>query len=80
MPAPRLGDVIIRDATADTGFLVVDAHTRRVLEGPFPSFRAALVAARMIARDRPVWRENVDERGRVLGPPFLIPPVAGKTA
>ena len=67
-PAP--GDVLIRNAAA--GFTVVDATTHRELGGPFSSIVDAATTARVFGFGKRVWRENLDVRGRPLGPPFPL--------
>jgi hypothetical protein len=72
---PRPGDVLIRDFAASTPgeFIIADATTLRRLEGPFGSLMAAAAAARALSPARIVWRENVDSRGRAVGPPIPLP-------
>jgi hypothetical protein len=66
------GDVIIRSLSED-GFLLVDAVTRKTLNGPFPTFADALNAALgFVKPGATIWQENVDNRGRPLGPPFRV--------
>jgi hypothetical protein len=70
MSLPKLGDVILR-GSAETGFMVVDAVTRKSLAGPAP-----LEQAIQLAKDSgaiAIWQENTDERGRAMGLPFRIP-------
>ena len=68
MSHPSAGDVVIRDSAA--GFVIADAVT--LMSGPFPTIADAAVAARSLAAHGRVWRENLDARGRALGPPFLL--------
>ena len=67
---PVPGDVLIRNAAA--GFTVVDALTNRELGGPFSSIADAATTARVFGFGKRVWRENLDGRGRPLGPPFPL--------
>jgi hypothetical protein len=66
------GDVIIFNVPA-AGSVVADALSRQPLEGPFPAFTDALVAARRLAITGTIWRQRVDEHGRSMGHPIPIP-------
>ena len=68
MLTPKSGDVLISDEVS--GYIVVDAVSRRELSGPFSSTAAAFVAARRLVSTGHVWRDN--RRGRALGDPFLL--------
>ena len=72
---PRPGDVLIRDFAASVPgeFIIADAMTLRRLQGPFGSLMAAAAAARALRPASIVWRENVDARGRAVGPPIPLP-------
>jgi hypothetical protein len=70
-PAP--GDVLIRDGSLTGEFVILDAQTRRRLQGPFPSLREAADAARVLRARCSVWHEAIDARGRVLGRPVRLP-------
>ena len=68
---PQVGDVLIR-ALKNQRFTLLDVVTTKFLSGPFDGFPAAAAAAR--ARNaRMIWQQNVDERGRALGDPFVLP-------
>jgi hypothetical protein len=59
-------DVLIRNV--GESFVVADAKGARTLAGPFPLLADALRAAREQARGGTIWRENLDLRGRPMGP------------
>jgi hypothetical protein len=68
---PQRGDILIR-ALKNQRFTLLDVVTTKFLSGPFEGFPAAAAAAR--ARNaRMIWQQNVDERGRALGDPFVLP-------
>ena len=67
--APHTGDVVVRDTVA--GYLILDVVTQQCLAGPYPSIADAALKAWQLC-DGHVWREEVDRRGRSLGPPFLL--------
>ena len=74
--APKVGDWIIRDVTPGQSgaYLLADAVTLKTVAGPFCSITDAAAYALARRRDgKRLWRENRDDRGRVLGEPFLIP-------
>ena len=71
---PQLGDVIVRN-TFNGGFDIVEADGHFVA-GPFDTFGAALEFAKIEAEDAAVWQQVVDSRGRPLGPPGRVTPVA----
>lgn len=76
MPVPRLGDVIVRSqaGSADAVFVVVEPATDRFLSGPFTSLLEAVNAAkRRLAPHGRVWHDEIDQRGRSLRPPILLP-------
>ncbi len=70
MSHPSAGDMVIRDSAA--GFVIADAVTHAPMSGPFPTIAEAAIAAWRLAAHGHVWRENLDARGRALGPPFLL--------
>jgi len=66
------GDVIIRTLPGDE-FLVANAITLKTLEGPFTTFDDALATALLVAAPSgTIWQENLDNRGRPLGPPIRV--------
>jgi hypothetical protein len=66
------GDVMIRCVPGNE-FLVALAVTLNTLGGPFTTFADALEAARLwVAPGRTIWVEDLDERGRPLGPPMRV--------
>lgn len=68
------GDImIVRDASDEPCFLIVDAITKTKLCGPFPSLREALQRAAHLGWEGAIWHSNVDERGREFGPPIRLP-------
>jgi hypothetical protein len=73
MPAPQVGDILIRPgaAAADT-FILVDVVTGKYVGGPFRGLALAVGAAKSKA-PRAIWHQNVDERGRPMGEPFKLP-------
>jgi hypothetical protein len=73
--APQHGDLLIRDFSVSTPgeFIIADALTLCRLQGPFGSLMDAAAAARALRPGSKVWRENVDSRGRALGPPIPLP-------
>ena len=76
MSEPKRGDLLIRTQTdsAPPTFVVVDAITRRQVSGPFSTIpEAATSAAELAGTRRNIWQENVDHRGRSLGPPLRFP-------
>jgi hypothetical protein len=76
MPGPQAGDVLIRvqTNTTPTTYLILEAETHRHLDGPFPSMaEAAIAAAKHVGVMASVWQENLDQRGRPLGPPLRFP-------
>jgi hypothetical protein len=79
MPAPRLGDVVVRSqagAAEAASFVIVCPVADQLLGGPFESLSEAVNAAhRLIDSDGRIWQEHVDLRGRSLGPPILLPPL-----
>ena len=65
------GDVLIRPL--DSKYLVLDAASRSVLDGPFDLFAEALDAALgFVKPGHNIWQENIDNRGREIGPPTRI--------
>jgi hypothetical protein len=68
------GDVLIADATGSRSgeFVIVDAITRQIIDGPFGSLRAALQAAHTRRIGANIWREFSDARGRAFGPPIRL--------
>jgi hypothetical protein len=70
MAEPVLGDVILR-RIVDGSFEVVDAVTERHIAGPVQLSRAVQLAKAHGARS--IWQQNVDERGRPVGPLSRIP-------
>ena len=70
MSNPSAGDVVICDSAA--GFVIADAVTHAPMSGPYLTIADAALAARKLVADGHVWRENLDARGRALGPPFLL--------
>ena len=78
MPNPRGGDVIVRSqagAPAAASFVILDPVSQKLLSGPHPSLSEAVDAAHgLIQSDgRIFWQQHVDERGRPIGPPTLMP-------
>jgi hypothetical protein len=67
---PRRGDILIRSIRDK--YELVDALTRAAIIGGFDNFSDAVTDARE-RRPRAIWQQNVDDRGRVLGPPLLLP-------
>ena len=67
---PCAGDLILRWLGAGM-FEVVEAATARPLSGPVSLSRAVELAKSSGATV--VWQQNLDERGRPLGPPYRIP-------
>jgi hypothetical protein len=61
------GDILIRDAAS--AFELLDATTLECVE-TVGTLYAAIDRAR--ERGGSVWRQNVDNRGRALGEPFLL--------
>lgn len=80
MPNPRIGDVIVRGLAGDSAtssYVIHEPVSERLLSGPHPSLSAAIAAADgLLEADGRIWQEHVDERGRSLGPPSLLPPLA----
>ena len=73
MPAPQVGDILIRHGAAATDtFLLVDVVTGKYLGGRFLGLEMALVAAKT-RHPRAIWHQSVDERGRPMGDPFKLP-------
>jgi hypothetical protein len=65
------GDVLIRPL--DSHYVLLDAMSRRTLDGPFATFAEALAAAiDLVKPGHAVWQENTDNRGQELGPPTRI--------
>ena len=76
MAVPQAGDVVIRvqTNTLPTTYVVAEASSRRILGGPFPSLaEAAIAASKLVGPMGSVWQEQVDQRGRPLGPPHRLP-------
>ena len=68
------GDIlIVRDASDEPCFFIVDAITKARLCGPFPSLWETLQCAARLGWDGAIWHTNVDERGREFGPPIRLP-------
>jgi hypothetical protein len=66
------GDVIIRRLPGDE-FLVANAVTLKTLGGPFTTFDDALATALLLAGPSGrIWQDNLDDRGRPLGPPIRV--------
>ena len=70
MPAPQLGDVILRRGANGT-VIVVDAITDKQIAGPVQLWRAIQLARAHGAAA--IWQQLVDERGRPLGDVSRIP-------
>jgi hypothetical protein len=70
MPAPQLGDVILRRGANGT-VIVVDAITDKQIAGPVQLRRAIQLARAHGAAA--IWQQHVDERGRPLGDVSRIP-------
>ena len=71
MTTPKAGDVIVAGSDA-SGFLVFDAATN----APVGPRVKTLSEAVNIARERGahgVWQQNLDKRGRPMGPPWRLP-------
>ena len=64
MPAPRLGDVILRQGL-DGSVVVVDAITDKHIAGPVHLSRGVQLAKAHGATS--IWQQHVDGRGRPLG-------------
>ena len=77
MPTPRLGDVIVRhqdSSTAVTSYVIVDPVIDLFLSGPFSALSDAVNSAeRRLGPDGRIWHEEVDQRGRSVGPLLLLP-------
>jgi hypothetical protein len=65
------GDVIIRRLPGHE-FLVANAVTLEKLGGLFTTFDDALAAALLVAPSGTIWQDNLDNRGRPLGPPIRV--------
>lgn len=76
MAGPRAGDVLIRvqTNTTPTTYVLFEAETHRAIGGPFQSMaEAAIAASKCVGLMGSVWQENVDQRGRPIGPPLKFP-------
>jgi hypothetical protein len=71
----KLGSVVLRAAFND-GFVLADLQTDALVERNLPSLQAAVEAARRLGVTE-IWQQNVDNRGRPLGDPFKLLPLAG---
>ena len=71
MSGPKLGDVLIR--RQESAYVIVDAVTGKTLATTGSSLREAALTAVRLSNGASVWQENVDKRGRPLGPPILLP-------
>jgi hypothetical protein len=71
MSDPRLGDVLIRRFAS--AYLITDAVTGKMLANRCGTLAEASLAAAELSHGCRVWQENVDQRGRSLGPPVLLP-------
>jgi hypothetical protein len=80
---PRIGDVILRGLAGDSAassYVIHEPVSDRLLSGPHPSLSEAIAAAdSLLEADGRIWQEQVDERGRSLGPPSLLPRLASST-
>jgi hypothetical protein len=66
------GDVIIRRLPGDE-FLVANAVTLKTLGETFTTFDDALTTALLLAAPSgTIWQDNLDNRGRPLGPPIRV--------
>jgi hypothetical protein len=67
-------DVLIRNDLNDMSrqYWLVDAKTKRPIAMPFTDLRAAIAAALEASQGGAIWQENVDARGRSMGPPILL--------
>jgi hypothetical protein len=68
MAEPERREVILRGS--GNHYIVVDVATERPLSGPV-KLSVALQMAKSVGA-RAVWQENLDDRGRPLGPPIRI--------
>ena len=71
MSGLKLGDVLIR--RQESVYVIADAVTGKQLETVNASLREATLIAVRLSNGGGVWQENVDKRGRPLGPPVLLP-------
>jgi len=71
MSGPKLGDVLIR--RQESVYVIADAITGKHLETVQASLREATLTAVRLSNGGGVWQDNVDKRGRPLGPPVLLP-------
>jgi hypothetical protein len=71
MGSPKPGDILLR-GSLDAGYTLVDLTTGKpISEGFFTELRVALNAA-LDSGASSVWQENLDNRGRPLGPPTIL--------
>jgi hypothetical protein len=70
----KLGGVVLR-ASFNDGFVLADLQTDLLVERNLPSLQAAVEAARRLGVTE-IWQQNVDNRGRPLGDPFKLLPLA----
>ena len=71
---PQPGDLLVIRRPSDGLFTVMEAIGGLQVEGPFDLLGYAVGMAHSIAAKRHtrVWRERVDDRGTVFGPPVLL--------
>ena len=72
MAGSTLGDVLLR-RSFDVGYTLVDLSTGEPISEVFTELHVALTAALNCGASA-IWQENLDNRGRTLGPPILIKP------
>jgi hypothetical protein len=73
LTGPQPGDLIIRN-TLNERFEVFDADGHHVA-GPFESFVAANLRARIESKGGAVWQQAFDSGGLALGDPVVVPPL-----
>lgn len=73
LTGPQPGDLIIHN-TLDERFEIFDADGHPVA-GPFDSFLAAHLRARIESKSGTVWQQVFDPRGQALAAPAVVPPL-----
>ena len=73
LTGPQPGDLIIHN-TLDERFEIFDADGQHVA-GPFESFIAAHLRARIESKSGAVWQQAFDLSGRALGEAAVVPPL-----
>ena len=73
LTGPQPGDLIIHN-TVDERFEIFDADGQHVA-GPFESFIAAHLRARIESKSGAVWPQAFDLSGQALGEAAVVPPL-----